>query len=369
MINTSSGASIAAARRVSSWSERKATLSVVVPCFNEEQVLRATHARLCEALGSLDLDYQIVYVDDGSRDATPVILTELASATDHVRVLQLARNFGHQIAVTAGIDHALGDAVVLIDADLQDPPEVIPQMLRLWAEGNQVVYGVRARRAGESAFKRWTAAGFYRLISKMSDVPIPLDTGDFRLMDRCVVDVLRQMPERHRFVRGMVSWVGFRQAPLVYDRQARFAGESKYPLRKMLRFALDGVTSFSTVPLRWATWCGLGASGIAMLGVIYAIADRLLTKSWVPGWAALFVAVLFVGGVQLLSLGAIGEYVGRIYGETKARPLYVVARQLGFAAIDTVAAPTRGSREHEHSKPVAASGIAFEHFAAAPTEG
>lgn len=324
-----------------------ALLTVVVPCFNEEQVIRETHARLCRVLDSIDLAYEIVYVDDGSQDATAYILNELAASHGAVRVLQLARNFGHQVAVTAGIDHANGDAVVLIDADLQDPPEVIADLLRLWRQGYQVVYGVRAQRAGDSTFKRWSAAAFYRLINRMSDVPIPIDTGDFRLMDRCVVDVLRQMPERHRFVRGMVSWVGFRQVPFVYDRQPRFAGESKYPLRKMMRFALDGVTSFSTVPLRWATWCGLVASMIALLGVVYAFADRLLTDDWVPGWAALFVAILFVGGVQLLSLGAIGEYVGRIYGEAKARPLYVVATRSGFDAREALGSDTvREWREH-----------------------
>jgi dolichol-phosphate mannosyltransferase len=309
-------------------------LSVVVPCFNEEEVLRETHRRLTSVLDSLDPEFEIVYVDDGSRDATGSILHELSANDARVRVVRFARNFGHQTAVTAGIDHSRGDAVVLIDADLQDPPEIIPKMLELWREGYQVVYGVRGSRPGESMLKRATAAGFYRLINLMSDVPIPLDTGDFRLMDRCVADVLRDMPERHRFVRGMVSWVGFKQCPIYYERHVRFAGETKYPLSKMIRFALDGVTSFSTVPLRWATWAGLVASGISVLGIVYAIVTRLMTNSWVPGWAAMFVAVLFVGGVQLLSLGAIGEYVGRTYSEIKGRPLYVVAERLGFASIE-----------------------------------
>jgi glycosyltransferase involved in cell wall biosynthesis len=310
-------------------------LSVVVPCFNEEEVLRETHRRLLEALQPLDTELEIVYVDDGSRDGTGSILQQLSASDPRVRVVRFARNFGHQTAVTAGIDHSRGDAVVLIDADLQDPPEVIPRMVALWREGYQVVYGVRAHRPGETLLKRSTAAAFYRMINLMSDVPIPLDTGDFRLMDRCVADVLRDMPERHRFVRGMVSWVGFRQCPIYYERHPRFAGESKYPLSKMLRFALDGVTSFSTVPLRWATWAGLVAAGISLLGIVYALVTRLMTNSWVPGWAAIFVAVLFVGGVQLLSLGAIGEYVGRIYSEAKGRPLYVVAERLGFALLES----------------------------------
>lgn len=315
--------------------EASATLlSVVVPCFNEEDVLHETHRRLLEGLECLDTELEIVYVDDGSKDNTGSILQELSTNDPRVRVVRFARNFGHQTAVTAGIDHSRGDAVVLIDADLQDPPEVIPRMVALWRAGYQVVYGVRAHRPGETFLKRSTAAAFYRMINLMSDVAIPLDTGDFRLMDRCVADVLREMPERHRFIRGMVSWVGFKQCPIYYERHPRFAGESKYPLSKMIRFALDGVTSFSTVPLRWATWAGLAAAGISLLGIVYAVVTRLMTNSWVPGWAAIFVAVLFVGGVQLLSLGAVGEYVGRIYSEAKGRPLYVVAERLGFAPIE-----------------------------------
>jgi len=310
-------------------------LSVVVPSFNEERVLRATHQRLLAALAPLETDFEIVYVDDGSTDGTATILHELSATDSRVRVVRFARNFGHQTAVTAGIDHSRGDAVVLIDADLQDPPEVIPRMVELWREGYQVVYGVRRHRPGETVIKRSSAAAFYRMINLMSDVPIPLDTGDFRLMDRCVADVLRDMPERHRFIRGMVSWVGFKQCPIYYERHPRFAGETKYPFGKMVRFAVDGVTSFSTVPLRWATWAGLLAAGVSVLGIIYAVITRLLTNSWVPGWAAIFVAVLFVGGVQLLSLGAIGEYVGRIYAEAKGRPLYIVAERVGFAPMES----------------------------------
>ena len=306
-------------------------LSVVVPCFNEEAVLRETHRRLTSVLGSLQqLDYELIYVDDGSRDRTPLLLQQLQAGDRRVRVVQFSRNFGHQIAVTAGVEHAAGDAVVLIDADLQDPPEVIEAMVARWREGHDVAYGVRTDRPGESAFKLATAKGFYRMINRLSETPIPLDTGDFRLMDRKVVDALQAMPERDRFVRGMVSWVGFRQIAVPYRRDPRLAGESKYPLIKMVRFALDGVTSFSVQPLRAATWLGFAVSALAVVGIVYALALRLFTSDWVTGWTAMMIAVLFLGGVQLLSLGVIGEYIGRIYGEAKRRPLYLVQERLGF---------------------------------------
>ena len=306
-------------------------LSVVVPCFNEEAVLRETHRRLSAVLERLDgLDYEVVYVDDGSRDRTPLVLQQLQAGDRRVRVVRFSRNFGHQIAVTAGVEHARGDAVVLIDADLQDPPEVIPEMVARWREGHDVAYGVRTDRPGESAFKLATAKAFYRGINRLSETPIPLDTGDFRLMDRKVVDALAAMPERDRFVRGMVSWVGFRQVAVPYRRDPRLAGESKYPLLKMVRFALDGVTSFSVQPLRVATWLGFAVSGLALVGILYALGLRLFTSTWVAGWTAMMIAVLFLGGVQLLSLGVIGEYIGRIYGEAKRRPLYLVQERLGF---------------------------------------
>ena len=310
-------------------------LSVVVPCYNEEAVLHETHRRLgavLEALAAAEgLDYEVVYVDDGSRDRTPLLLQQLQAGDPRVRVVRFSRNFGHQIAVTAGVEHARGDAVVLIDADLQDPPELIHAMVRRWREGVDVAYGVRTDRPGESRFKLATAKAFYRGINRLSETPIPLDTGDFRLMDRKVVEALAAMPERDRFVRGMVSWVGFRQVAVPYRREARFAGESKYPLVKMVRFALDGVTSFSVQPLRVATWAGFAVSALALAGVGYALGLRLFTSTWVPGWTAMMIAVLFLGGVQLLSLGVIGEYVGRIYGEAKRRPLYLVAERHGFA--------------------------------------
>ena len=312
------------------------SLSVVVPCYNEEAVIAETHRRLVAALEGLGggAGFEIVYVDDGSRDETARVLRGLQHGDPRVRVVLLSRNFGHQVATTAGLEHASGAAVVVIDADLQDPPEVIREMWERWREGAHVAYGVRTNRAGETRFKLWTAKLFYRLMNRLSGVEIPLDAGDFRLMDRRVVDALLAMPERDRFLRGMVSWVGFRQVPVPYRRAARYAGASKYPLLKMLRFATDGVLSFSFTPLRLATWIGFAALGVAFLGIVYAVALRLFfdPSHWVPGWASIFVAVLFMGGAQLVSLGIIGEYIGRIYGESKQRPLYFVRERLGFAA-------------------------------------
>ena len=308
-------------------------ISVIVPCYNEKQVIEETHRRLVAILDGIEgANYEILYIDDGSRDETLRLLREISASNPNVRIISLSRNFGHQIAVTAGLEHAIGNVVVVIDADLQDPPEVILEMLDHWRLGVDVAYGVRSEREGETAFKLWTAKVFYRFINRLSDVAIPLDTGDFRLMDRRVVDALLAMPECDRFVRGMVAWVGFRQEPVYYRRAARLAGETKYPLRKMLRFATDGILSFSLVPLRLAVYMGFLAAGIALLGIIYAIALRLFTDVWVTGWTLLFIGILFLGGVQLLFLGVMGEYLGRIYGEVKRRPLYLVKEELGFQA-------------------------------------
>ena len=308
-------------------------LSIVVPCYNEEAVLLELHGRLVATLEHLaDVSCEIVYTDDGSRDRTPAILRRLQATDTRVRVVSLSRNFGHQIAVSAGLEHTSGAAVVIIDADLQDPPEVIPEMLERWRDGYQVVYGLRAKRAGETTFKRWTAKAFYRLINRLSEIEIPLDVGDFRLLDRKVVDLLLAMPERDRFLRGMISWIGFNQVAVIYDRAPRSAGESKYPLMKMLRFAVDSVISFSFVPLRLAIWVGFGAIAASIAGIVYAFIIRFYTTNWVRGWASIITAVLFLGGVQLITLGIVGEYVGRIYAEVKLRPLYVVQERLGFAA-------------------------------------
>jgi Glycosyltransferases involved in cell wall biogenesis len=308
-------------------------ISVVVPCYNEEPVIRETHSRLVSVLEQLEPDeFEIIYVNDGSRDRTLPLLEELQAQDERVRVLSFSRNFGHQIAVTAGLDNAKGDAVVLIDADLQDPPAVILEMVERWRDGYHVVYGMRTDRPGETRFKLMTAKLFYRLLNRLSDVEIPLDVGDFRLMDRKVVEVLHAMPERDRYLRGMVSWVGFRQIAVMYRREPRFAGESKYPLFKMLKFATDGIISFSIVPLRLAVWAGVFAIGIALAGIIYALIVRLYFSEthWVRGWTSTFVAILFLGGVQLIFLGFIGEYIGRIYGEVKGRPLYILQERLGF---------------------------------------
>jgi polyisoprenyl-phosphate glycosyltransferase len=309
---------------------KRSLISVVVPCYNEEEVLHQTHSRLTQVLGSMDADYEIVYVNDGSRDQTLFLLKELQSQDPHVRVVSFSRNFGHQLAVTAGVDAASGDAVVLIDADLQDPPELIPQMVAKWREGYHVVYGVRTSRPGESHFKLVTAKMFYRMINVISDVAIPLDTGDFRLMDRRVVEVLRDMPERDRFVRGMVSWVGFKQFALPYSRAERAAGESKYPLRKMILFALDGVLSFSLVPLRMAIFLGFITAALSMVGVLYALFIKLFMGTPVPGWTFIIISVFLLSGVTLVSLGIVGEYVGRIYRESKRRPLYIIGEKHGF---------------------------------------
>jgi glycosyltransferase involved in cell wall biosynthesis len=312
-------------------STSRATVSVVIPCYNEEGTLRETHRRVMQAFSRFGpYECEVIYVDDGSADGTPTLLRELQAGDPHVRVVYLARNFGHQFAVTAGLAHAGGDAVAIMDADLQDPPEVIGEMLERWREGYEVVYGVRMDREGETRFKLWTASLFYRLINRLSDTDIPLDTGDFRLLDRKVADAIVRMPERDRFLRGMVSWAGYRQIGVPYRRAARFAGETKYPLAKMVRFALDGIISFSVKPLRLSTVLGFMSAGLALVAIVYALAMRLFSRNWVTGWTALMIAILFLGGIQLISLGIIGEYVGRLYGEAKRRPLYLVRETLGF---------------------------------------
>ena len=299
------------------------TLSIVVPCYNEQESIHACHEKLTQVLSALKESYEIVYVDDGSRDQTAALLEQIYARDSHVVVVRLSRNFGHQPAVTAGLSASLGNAVVIIDADLQDPPELIPEMVKLWRSGYKVVYGIRQTRDGETPFKLWTAKAFYRLINSLSDVEIPVDTGDFRLIDRVVVDVFLQMPERHRLLRGMWSWIGFSQVGLPYQRGPRFAGETKYPLRKMLGLALDGIVSFSVVPLRLVTALGFLSAGAAFLGIVYTLWVRLLTHSWVRGWAISFVGMLFMAGVQMLCLGILGEYIGRIYTESKQRPLFI----------------------------------------------
>lgn len=307
------------------------TLSVVVPCFNEQAVIGVTHGRLSACMRAMaGVTGEIVYVDDGSSDGTLALLRGLALRDRSVRIVALSRNFGHQKALSAGLDHATGDAVAVIDADLQDPPEVIAEFVARWRAGADVAYGLRRHRQGESRFKLFTAHAYYRLMGQVAEADIPFDAGDFRLLDRAVVDAIAAMPERDRFVRGMVAWVGFRQEAVPYDRAARAAGVTKYPFRKMARFALDGLFSFSAKPLRIATYFGFFASALSVIGVFYAFFLRLTSAAVVPGWATLLIAVLFLGGVQLVSLGIMGEYIARIYGEVKERPLYLVRERIGF---------------------------------------
>jgi dolichol-phosphate mannosyltransferase len=302
----------------------------VAPVFNEEAILHELYRRLREVLDGAGLDWELVLINDGSRDRSLEIMRELHAADERVKVVSFARNFGHQVAITAGADYAQGEAVCIIDADLQDPPEVILDLLAKWREGYEVIYAVRSEREGETWFKEFTAKAFYRIIYRITDINIPMDTGDFRLMDRRVVQALRTMREKHRFMRGMSVWVGFKQTGVHYKRAARFAGETKYPLKKMLKFALDGITSFSYFPLQLATYIGFAAAALAVLGILITIILRLTGSHAFEGQASTLVAVLFLGGVQLISVGIIGEYLGRIYDEVKGRPLYIVGEALGF---------------------------------------
>jgi dolichol-phosphate mannosyltransferase len=310
-------------------------LSVVIPVFNEEETIPELDRRLRAMLVNLPRigdAWEVVFIDDGSRDKSRELLTQLAEHERRYRVIGFSRNFGHQFAITAGIDRAHEQAVVIMDADLQDPPQVVADMLAKQSEGFDVVYGVRRKRKGENWFKRATAALFYRLIHSITGVDIPVDAGDFRLLSRPVVLTLRALREHHRFVRGMVAWVGFKQTAVYYDRDARFAGSTKYPLQKMIRFALDGITSFSVLPLRIATWLGmLAALGAVAIGV-WAITVKMLGLGTVPGWTTIMFAVALGSSAQLLMTGILGEYVGRIYEEVKRRPLYVVDKDINSPA-------------------------------------
>jgi dolichol-phosphate mannosyltransferase len=315
----------------SSVPSRTVVLSVVVPLFNEELVIAEMYRRLTEALRSCVDKYEVILVNDGSRDRTAELATEICRRDPSMRLINLSRNFGHQLAITAGMDRSRGSCVVVIDADLQDPPEVIPQMLEKWKQGCHVVYGVRAHRKGETWFKKTSAKIFYRLLRRVTAVPIPVDTGDFRLIDRRVLQELGKMREQARFVRGMVSWVGFKQGEVVFERDQRFAGETKYPFRKMLKFAIDGVLSFSYVPLKIASAFGFLCAAVSFAFMLYGLIQKsFYPETVVPGWASTFSAILFVGGVQLICLGILGEYIGRIYEEVKKRPLYVIENEVKF---------------------------------------
>ncbi|MBD5634655.1 MAG: glycosyltransferase family 2 protein, partial [Candidatus Eremiobacteraeota bacterium] len=296
---------------------------------NEAEVLGVFFERIGAATADLGVAVEIICVDDGSRDATLPKLLAAAEGDPHLRIIALSRNFGHQIAATAGLDAARGDAVVLMDGDLQDPPELIADFLSAFRAGYDVVYATRRKRAGESPFKVLTARIFYRTIRRLTNVAIPVDTGDFRLMSRRVIVALRSARERHRFIRGLVSWVGFKQTGIDYDRAERFAGESKYPLSKMVKFAFDGITAFSEIPLRLATWFGFVVSAVAFVVAIVEIGIRIFSGYNLPGYTSTIFAILFLGGVQLITIGILGEYVGRIYDEIKGRPLYLVADAVG----------------------------------------
>jgi glycosyltransferase involved in cell wall biosynthesis len=300
------------------------TISIIAPIYNESKNLPELYRRLCEVMKAVAEPWELVLVDDGSTDGSTDMLHELAKNDARVQPVIFARNFGHEIAVTAGLDYARGQAVIMMDADLQDPPEIIVDMIAKWREGFEVVYAKRSEREGESWFKLFTASLFYRLIDRITDVNIPMDVGNFRLLDRKVVNVLNQMRERHRFMRGMSVWVGFRQVGVTYKRAARFAGETKYPFRKMFRLALNAITGFSYLPLQIATYIGFISAGISIVAIPVVMAFRLAGSQAFYGEASVLIAVLFLGGVQLISLGILGEYIGRLYDEAKGRPLYIV---------------------------------------------
>jgi polyisoprenyl-phosphate glycosyltransferase len=301
-----------------------ALLSVVAPVYNEQELVREFVRRACAAVA--DYSFELVLVNDGSSDRTPELLDEIAAGDPRVRVVHLSRNFGHQAALTAGLEHAAGDVVAMIDADLQDPPELIPRMIEQWEQGSDVVYAVRKQREGETAFKLATASWFYKLFDKLAQVDLEPNSGDFRLLDRCALDALLSMTERSRFLRGMTVWVGFKQTAVAYEREARAAGETKYTLRKMLRFSLDAIASFSHLPLQLATYAGLLSAGVAFIAIPVVVGLHF-ADSYLPGFGTITILILLIGGIQLIALGVIGEYIGRIYEEVKHRPLYIVREE------------------------------------------
>ncbi len=305
-------------------------LSVVIPVYNEEEVLLSSYERLTAVMRKLTPHFELIFINDGSQDNTRSILDALQETDAHVRTIHFSRNFGHQIAITAGVDYASGASVIVIDADLQDPPELIPEMVEKWREGYQVVYAKRLVRKGESFFKKFSAKVFYRVLERLSDTPIPVDTGDFRLMDAKVCSALRNLEEKNPFVRGQVSWLGFKQTEVEYERDERLYGETKYPLKKMIKLSLDGITSFSYLPLKLATYLGVTVATCGFLYMIVVLFQKLFTTMTVPGWASIVIIQLIFFGIVLLVLGMIGEYIGRMYEEVKHRPLYVVDEANGF---------------------------------------
>ena len=307
-------------------------ISIIVPMYYEEKVVKECYKRLSEILQKLvNYDYEIIFVNDGSKDRTLELLEEIAELDQKIKIISFTRNFGNQCAVTAGLKHVSGDAIVIIDADLQDPPELIPDMILLWEEGNKIVYGKRKSREGESRFKLISAKMFYEAINALSDMEIPKDTGDFRLVDREVVEVINSLPEHNKFLRGLWSWVGFKQIPYEYERKKRFAGKTKYPLKKMLKLASDGIISFSTKPLKIVGAFGLASIAISAFIMIYAIISFVFKlNNLAPGWTSLMVAITFFAGVQLLSIWIMSEYIARIYDESKNRPQYIIEKKINF---------------------------------------
>ena len=309
---------------------KKIEISLVVPLFNEEEVIESTHSRLIDVMNSQTESFELIYINDGSTDLTASIVRDYCSTDNRVKMISFSRNFGHQTAITAGMDHAAGDAVVIIDADLQDPPEIIPEMIKLWKQGYQVVYGRRIKRDGETRFKKFTARFFYRLLHRLTDVDIPVDVGDFRLIDACVRDALLKVPEHNRYVRGLISWLGFKQTFVDYVREPRYAGKSKYPFGKMLRLAADGITSFSYKPLKLGITLGIILSVFSLILTFTVFISRLFDLVWMePGYASLMCVILFFFGIVLIILGIIGEYIARIFEEVKGRPLYIICDKAG----------------------------------------
>jgi glycosyltransferase involved in cell wall biosynthesis len=304
--------------------DEKKDLSVIIPIYNEEGNILPLFERLNKVISQLNIDTEYIFVNDGSKDKSIELIKKLSGENHSVCYIDFARNFGHQIAVTAGLEHCSGKAIVIIDADLQDPPELIRNLYEKWKEGFEVVYAKRNMRDGENFLKKFTAKLFYRTLKKITSINIPVDSGDFRLIDRKVVNVLKSMPEQQKFLRGQISWIGFRQTYVEYDRDARYAGKTGYTYKKMIRFALDGITSFSNLPLKFATVAGFFVSGITFLMILYALYSRFVSRNYVPGWTSLMLAILFIGGVQLISIGIIGEYISRLSANIRNRPLYIV---------------------------------------------
>ncbi|SHK11069.1 glycosyltransferase family 2 protein [Hymenobacter psychrotolerans] len=300
-------------------------LSVIIPIYNEESNIPALYDRLREVLDPMGLRYEFIFINDGSRDKSLQLVQTLALRDERVRYIDFSRNFGHQIAVTAGLDLSSGEAVVIIDADLQDPPELIVPLYQKLQEGYEVVYAKRRSRQGESAAKKTTAKLFYRILASITNISIPVDTGDFRIISRKVVDALKRMPEQNKFIRGQISWIGYRQTFVEYDRAERAGGETGYTYRKMIRLALDGITGFSDVPLKVATVSGFLVSGVAFVVMLYTLYARFVSGNYQPGWASLMVSILFLGGVQLIAIGIIGEYIARLSANVRQRPLYIIS--------------------------------------------